>query len=164
MASLQEARSTKSGKPTAVSSDDRAFRVWAMLGEMYGAAFVAKYGASPGPLWRSEIAKLSDAELEAGIARLMDAGGAFPPSLPEFRTACTEAPQSMDEAQVEELAYQLIPSFDRQTQDRRTLEILARKNLDRARALLAGEVAPKDSEGITLKRLGYAAGTSLVRQ
>jgi hypothetical protein len=90
-----------------------------MLGEMYGAAFMAKYGDSPGPLWRAEIAKLTDAELETGIARLMDAGGAFAPSLPEFRAACIEPAQTIDEAQVEELAYQLIPSFDRQSQERR---------------------------------------------
>lgn len=164
MASLQEARSTKSGKPTAVSSDDRAFRVWAMLGEMYGAAFVAKYGASPGPLWRSEIAKLSDAELEAGIARLMDAGGAFPPSLPEFRAACIEAPQTLDEAQVEELAYQLIPSFDRHSQDRRTLEVLARRNMDRARALLSGQRQPQGSEANTMARCGLEPGKGLVAQ
>jgi len=164
MANLPEARSTKSGKPTAVSSDDRAFRVWAMLGEMYGAAFVAKYGASPGPLWRAEIAKLTDAELETGIARLMDAGGAFAPSLPEFRAACVEPAQTIDEAQVEELAYQLIPSFDRQSQDRRTLEILARRNLDRARALLNGSAQPRGSEANTLARCGFEPGKALVAQ
>lgn len=164
MANPLQAPSTEFRKPTAVSSADRAFRVWAMLGEMYGAAFMAKYGDSPGPLWRAEIAKLSDAELEAGIARLLDAGGAFAPSLPEFRAACIEPPQTIDEAQVEELAYQLIPSFDRQSQDRRTLEILARRNLDRARALLTGEAQPRGNEAMTLSRLGYSTGTDLVRQ
>lgn len=144
---------------------ERAFRVWAMLGEMYGAAFLAKYGDSPGPLWRAEIAKLSDAELEAGMARLMDAGGAFAPSLPEFKTACLHSDEpKIEQAEIEQLAYGLITSFDRQTLSRRDVEGLARRNLDRARALLTGEAQPRGNETMTLSRLGYTTGTDLVRQ
>lgn len=135
-----------------------------MLAEMYGAQFVAKYGATPGPLWRAEIAKLTEAQVQSGIARLLDAGGAFPPSLPEFRAACIDDAQGVDEAAVEELAFNLIASFDRQTQDRRTLAVLAKRNMDRARALLTGEAKPQGSEAVTLSRLGYEPGTSLVRQ
>ncbi len=164
MASNPKALSTESAPHTNASAADRAFRVWGMLVEMYGNSFVAKYSASPGPLWRAEIAKLTDAQLEAGIARLLDAGGAFPPSLPEFRAACVGDPQTLDEAQVEELAYQLIPSFERQTLDRRSLEFLAKRNLERARALLAGDAKPNGSEANTLSRLGIEPGKALVTQ
>jgi len=165
MANPPKVPSNEFRKPTAVSSGDRAFRVWAMLGEMYGAAFMAKYGDSPGPLWRAEIAKLTDAELETGIARLMDAGGAFAPSLPEFKTACLHSDEpKIEQAEIEQLAYGLITSFDRQTLSRRDVEGLARRNLDRARALLTGEAQPRGSEANTLARCGFEPGKALVAQ
>lgn len=135
-----------------------------MLGEMYGSQFLAKYSDTPGPMWRDVIAKLTDAQLDAGIERLMAAGSAFPPSLPEFRAACEGDPETLDEALVEELAYQLIPSFDRQTLGRREVEVLTRRNLDRARALLTGDRQPNGSEVNTLGRLGIVPGKALVRQ
>lgn len=135
-----------------------------MLGEMYGGQFVAKYGDRPGPLWRAEIAKLTDDQLTAGFEALLSGGSAFPPSLPEFRVACLGEPETLDEARVEELAYQLIPSFDRQTLGRREVEILTRRNMDRARALLTGDRKPSAGEVNTLDRLGIVPGKALVRQ
>lgn len=164
MATNPKALSTESAKPTNANSTDRAFRVWGMLVEMYGNGFLTKYSASPGPLWRSEIAKLTDAQIESGFARLLEDGGAFPPSLPEFRAACMGDPQTLDEAQIEELAYQLIPSFERETLSRRDLEFLAKRNLERARALLSGEAQPKGYEVNTLGRLGIEPGKAMITQ
>lgn len=136
-----------------------------MLTEMYGNGFLQKYGDKPGPLWRQTVGELTDAQIDAGISRLMAAGGAFPPSLPEFKAACLQGEShDVDQSEVELLAYEMIPSFERQTLSRRDLEFLAKRNLERARALLTGEAAPKNSEQNTMARLGYSSSKEMVRQ
>lgn len=137
-----------------------------MLSEMYGAGFLQKYGEKPGPLWRQVVGELTDEQIESGVARLMAAGGAFAPSLPEFKAACVhDDEREIEQAEVELLAYEMIPSFERRTLSRRDLEFLAKRNLDRARALLAGESKPNGTEANVMGRLGYApSGQELVRQ
>lgn len=136
-----------------------------MLSEMYGNGFLQKYGEKPGPLWRQVVGELTDEQIESGVARLMSSGGAFAPSLPEFKAACLKADEpEIEQAEIELLAYEMIPSFERQTLSRRDLEFLAKRNLARARALLAGEAAPKDSEQNTMARLGYSPSKEMVRQ
>lgn len=134
-----------------------------MLGELYGTKFAQTFGAKPGAMWRRVIADLSDDQLEAGMEALMSAGSAFPPSLPEFRSVCLGDDETgVDEGAAQLLAYELIPSFDRANQSRVALEAITRKNLDRARALLAGTAQPTGREQNVMGRLDLP-GTDLVR-
>ncbi len=127
-----------------------------MLSEMYGAGFLQKYGEKPGPLWRQVVGELTDEQIDAGMSLLMAAGGAFAPSLPEFKAACLKSEESeIEQAEIELLAFQMIPSFDRQTMSRRDLEFLAKRNLDRARSLLMGEASPNGTETNVMERLGH---------
>ena len=133
-----------------------------MLGDMYGAKFSQAFGAKPGAMWRKVIAELTDDQLEGGMNSLMEAGSAFPPSLPEFRSVClgsTEAVAGEDEVQA--LAFELIPSFDRRNLSRIALEAIMRRNMDRARALLSGEAQPDSRERNVLERV-QTPGTALV--
>ncbi len=136
-----------------------------MLTEMYGNGLLQKYGDKPGPMWRKVISELSDDQIKLGMERLMDEGGAFAPSLPEFRAACIEAARvEVGETEIELLAYQMIPSFERETLSRRDLEFLAKRNMERARAILVGEKEPSEQEKNTLARVGLKTGKDLVRQ
>lgn len=164
MADSKKALSNECSAPTKQSSDARAWKVWAMLTEMFGNAFPQKFGANPGPLWREVIAELTDAQVKTGLDSIMKAGSPFPPSMPEFKAACLDESGADDAGKIERLAYELISSFDRSNKTAKDLAFMQKNNMDRARALLSRDADPKGSEVNTMARLGYIAGQSMTVQ
>jgi len=51
---------------------------------MYGASLIREFGETPPALWCEAFANMTDADLRRAIIGLLNAGGKFPPSLPEF--------------------------------------------------------------------------------
>lgn len=142
------------------NSPDRAFRVWAVLAEMYGTKLLNAYGDKPGPMWRRVIGELTDVQIRAGLDALMRSGSAFAPTLPEFRAACVPV---ISEDSIQMLAYELIPSFDRATMRPDQLHHVARSNLARARALLNGSAEPSSRESNVMAR-ALGSSTAMVTQ
>jgi hypothetical protein len=56
--------------------------------EIYGNAFTASYGDTPGEIWMAAIADLSEAELGRGFTTLSKQEREFPPNLTQFVAAC----------------------------------------------------------------------------
>jgi hypothetical protein len=52
--------------------------------ELFGQRWMESYGSVPTPLWNQALNSLTDAQIKAGIARLMQSGAEHPPSLPRF--------------------------------------------------------------------------------
>lgn len=65
-----------------------------MLTSMYGSGFVQVYGDRPPSLWLSEIDKLTDDQVRAGISKLAHQPRDFPANLTQFVDACKSAPAS----------------------------------------------------------------------
>lgn len=131
--------------------------------EIYGHKWTSSFGDSDDEgTWAAGLADLSMEQLKSGFIACVRRADPWPPSLPEFRTLCGGNGDTTLEADVEELAYNLIPSFDRKSLGRKEIEAIARRNIDRARTLLTGEAKPNGAEANTLQRLGYEPVTDMV--
>jgi hypothetical protein len=67
---------------------ERAARVWRALAGMYGARLVREFGEDCPEVWKAAIRRLSDRQIQRGLAALGNQGGERPPSLPGFVQAC----------------------------------------------------------------------------
>jgi hypothetical protein len=76
---------------------DRAAKVWEALGQAFGKdALIRRFGAVPPELWAVQLGKLGQHELERGMRRLMFAGRAQPPTLPELLKLCRAVEDETD--------------------------------------------------------------------
>jgi hypothetical protein len=117
--------------------------------ELFGGRWLNTYGDKPTPLWEQACDQLGAEGLQRGVDALLASGSAHPPSLPQFLALCSAKEAQSGEADA--LAYRMIPSFERKTCTRQQLEAIARSNLARARALLAG-AEPSPREKLVMER------------
>lgn len=62
--------------------------VWVQLAEIYGKALYREHGSEPPMLWKQAIDRLSDAEIQRGLANLAEEALAYPANLGQFVEAC----------------------------------------------------------------------------
>jgi hypothetical protein len=54
---------------------------------MYGERFTRAYSVEPNDTWHEAISRMSDEQIVTALKTLAEAGGAHPPTLPEFVAA-----------------------------------------------------------------------------
>lgn len=116
--------------------------------DIFGNRWISTYGDTPGAMWIEACDQLGPQRLSDGVQALIASGVDHPPSLPRFMAFC--APTARP-GEAEALAYRMIPSFERRNCTRAQLEAMAKANLERARALLAG-AAPSPREQVVLEK------------
>lgn len=62
--------------------------VWKTLCEMFGNKMQREYGDLPPNSWVFAISELRDHQIERGMRKLLNKGGASAPTLPQFVSAC----------------------------------------------------------------------------
>jgi len=85
-------------EPPLPAADAR--RLWRRMTEVYGHRWTAQYGPEPAPgrshptlaTWARGLAGVGPAGLARGLERVVQAGGPWPPALPEFREMCRARP------------------------------------------------------------------------
>lgn len=87
-------RTTKesSTRPSASLAD----YLWLHMGAAFGHRWTSAYGeesrGTAGRLWAAELAGMSRAEIDAGLAKCRSGSDPWPPSLPEFKAHCLGIP------------------------------------------------------------------------
>jgi hypothetical protein len=51
---------------------------------MYGASLLREYGETPPEMWCEAFSHMDDEAVRRGLVALLNAGGKFPPTLPQF--------------------------------------------------------------------------------
>lgn len=70
----------------------RSQLIWQRLAGIFGAdALERKFGKEAPPEWIAAISELTQVQLDHGLAKLLQGGGAHVPSLPVFIAACRDA-------------------------------------------------------------------------
>lgn len=150
---------TSSTASSTTSSPDTLLALWAGLTAIFGARWTNTMGDRPSIMARRLLTVKTLGDVEAILQGVMDRGAAHPPSLAEL-AAFRSAPVSDGDAQA--LAYRLIPSFERSTCTRAQLEAIAKANLARARALLAGAEPSAREANVLAKFEAEAASKEVV--
>lgn len=65
---------------------------WLRMTEIYGAKWVNSYGSEPTELWILTIKQLPKFRIKHAMHTLMNSGGSFVPTLPEFKEIARNAP------------------------------------------------------------------------
>lgn len=65
-------------------SESAADRLWLRFGEMFGARFAEQFGPKPSEMWIDAVKELRNDQIRGALRRILNAGAAHPPSLPEF--------------------------------------------------------------------------------
>ena len=69
-----------------------AKRLWTLLAQTYGHKFLDQYGPSPNEAWSGALSRMKASQATFAFRKLVDAGSAFPPTLPEFVQLAKGAP------------------------------------------------------------------------
>lgn len=62
--------------------------------EIFGHRWTHTYGLTPNDSWRRGLQGVSKEQIACGLARVLEQGDGWPPSLPEFRALCTKDPNA----------------------------------------------------------------------
>lgn len=65
-------------------SESAAERLWQRFGEMFGSRFYESFGEKPSEMWIDAVKELRNDQIRGALRRILNAGAAHPPSLPEF--------------------------------------------------------------------------------
>jgi hypothetical protein len=58
--------------------------LWRLLGQTYGSKFAEQYGPMPNEAWSAMLENITPEQAKHALHKLIHAGSAFPPTLPEF--------------------------------------------------------------------------------
>jgi len=88
---LDEIAENKDAKARVVEgqSDSPAAMVWSAMTQMYGEAWIKKYGEKPNPVWTRMLKDIPLNRIQRGLRRTVEASSDFPPSLPKFAEYCS---------------------------------------------------------------------------
>ncbi len=66
--------------------------LWELMARLYGHKWTSSYGAQidPGNIWAASLKGLTQEQIRAGFAFLVQQGYEWPPSAPEFRKLCDD--------------------------------------------------------------------------
>ena len=83
----------ESEKPTAQSRQSfevtpKGRAVWVAMSEAYGDGWIRKHGEKANFSWCRNLEKFSKEEIAEAVDYFQNHGGQFPPSLPDFISAC----------------------------------------------------------------------------
>jgi hypothetical protein len=101
--------------------------LWRLLGQTYGSKFAEQYGPTPNEAWGAMLENATPEQAKHALHKLIHAGSAFPPTLPEFV------------AQVKTFRPAVIHDFPRPAPSFPPISIeQARENIRRLRELVNG--------------------------
>jgi hypothetical protein len=71
-------------------ADSPAAMVWSAMTQLYGEAWIKKFGPEPTEVWRKMLIGIPNDRIKRGLRACVESGSDFPPSLPKFLEYCAE--------------------------------------------------------------------------
>jgi hypothetical protein len=62
--------------------------VWVKMGEIFGSAWKASFGAAPNSMWVEQLSKLTDVDIRRGFNKMFRDDSDYPPNLKKFLDFC----------------------------------------------------------------------------
>lgn len=76
--------------------EHRSLSIWKQLASMYGASLLREYGETPPDLWCEAFSHMDDAAVRRALVALLNSGGKFPPTLPQFVALALPTPANSE--------------------------------------------------------------------